>query len=581
MKKVFFTASAVLFIATGFAQTLQDAITKTNNESFELADADLQTLIKQQPTNGVNYFYLGENSFNNEDIDGANASYLKGVEVNATYPLNYVGLGKVLLFNGKVEEANKQFFQAKTLGAKNAEVFRKIAEAWLVTDNKNADEAINLLNIAIKLEPKNAENYILLGDAQFTKNPSDGSTPIKNYQKASELNPKSPKGILREGRLYEGGRNYNLALEKYKTALTLDPNFAPAYREIAELYSKAGQQTKSIENWQKYLSMNNKNDARYLYMNSLYRNKQYADAITEYGTLKANGFNKPIMERLAAYSYYEMGNKTDTLAYAKGLEAMNKFFGTAASDFKFWASDFEYKGLLLIRTGSEAEGLAEIDKGIALDAAVCSDAYTKLGKIAVEKKDYAKVIAYAERKQSCANPTFINTDYFDIGKAYYFYANEKERSLNDLKTALTKAKKPLAAADIKQKEDSILDLRTKADTAFKNLTKLNPSWEVGYQWRGRVNSMIDYKVELDTTKALYEKVIALVKTAEEKGAKANKAAQTEALEYLGYYYVTKKDKANSDLMFNQLKEIDPANEKAKSYFAPPKPAVPAKPAGAK
>lgn len=578
MKKLIFTASALLLGVSGFTQTLQDAITKTNNESFELAAADLQALIKQQPTNGVNYFYLGENSFNNEDIEGANASYLKGIEVNATYPLNYVGLGKVLLFNGKVEEANKQFFQAKTLGPKNAEVFRKIAEAWLVTDNKNADEAINLLNTAIKLDPKNAENYILLGDAQFTKNPADGSTPIKNYQKASELNPKSPKGILREGRLYEGGRNYNLALEKYKAALALEPNFAPAYREIAELYSKAGKQKESIENWKKYLEMNNKNDARYLYMNSLFKNKQYADAITEYGTLKNNGFNKPIMERLAAYSYYEMGNKTDSMAYIKGLEAINKFFGSVTPDFKFLASDYEYKGLLLIRTGKETEGLSEIDKGIALDAGVCSDAYTKLTKIATEKKDYAKAIAYTERKQSCVNPNFINTDYFDIGKAYYFYANEKERSLNELKTALTKAKKPLTTIEIKQKEDSILDLRTKADTAFKNLTKLNPNWEVGYQWRGRVNSMIDYKVELDTTKVIYEKVISLVKAAEEKGAKANKAAQIEALEYLGYYYVTKKDKTNADLMFNQLKEIDPNNEKAKNYFAPPKPA---KAAGAK
>src|SRR5262249_46341584 len=152
---------------------------------------DLRSLIRQQPTNGINYFYLGENFFKDEDADSANICYKKGAEVNATYPLNYVGLGKVLLFNGKVDDAKAQFYKATTLGVKSGEVYRKIAEAWLSTENKNADEAIILLNTAIKLEPKNAENYILLGDAQFTKNPSDGSTPIKNYQKASELNPKS------------------------------------------------------------------------------------------------------------------------------------------------------------------------------------------------------------------------------------------------------------------------------------------------------------------------------------------------------------------------------------------------------
>lgn len=579
MKQLIFTASALLLVATGFSQTLQEAIIKTDNERFELAATDLRALIRQQPTNGTNYFYLGENFFKDEDADSANICYKKGAEINATYPLNYVGLGKVLLFNGKIDDAKAQFYKATTLGVKNGEVYRKIAEAWLSTDNKNADEAINLLNTAIKLEPKNAENYILLGDAQFAKNPADGSTPIKNYQKASELNPKSPKGILREGRLYEGGRNYTLALEKYKTALSLDPNFAPAYREIAELYSKAGQQSKSIENWKKYLEMNNKNDARYLYMNSLFKNKQYADAITEYTTLRTNGFRKPIMERLAAYSYYEMGNKNDSMAYVKGLEAMNKFFNAAGKDFKYIAADYEYKGLLLVRNGKENDGLVEIEKAIAMDASVCADAYSKLTKASVEKKDYAKVIAYTERKKTCSNASFNNGDYFDIGKAYYFYSNEKQKDLDAIKNELTKKKKPTNSPELKQKEDSIVSLRIKADTAFKNLTQLNPNWPVGYMWRGRVNSLLDPNVDLDTTKVLYEKVIALIKPEEKNTTYKNN--YIESLEYLGYYFVKKKDKANADLIFNQLKEIDPNNEKAKNYFNPPKPAAPAKATGGK
>ena len=55
-----------------------------------------------------------------------------------------------------------------------------------------------------------------MGDAQLEKNPTDGSGPIKSYKTATTLNPKSVKGILREGKLYQRGRNYQLALDKYK-----------------------------------------------------------------------------------------------------------------------------------------------------------------------------------------------------------------------------------------------------------------------------------------------------------------------------------------------------------------------------
>jgi tetratricopeptide (TPR) repeat protein len=104
-----------------------------------------------------------------------------------------------------------------------------------------------MANSAIKLESKNPENYILLGDAQLEKNPSDGSAPVKSYQQASSLNPKSTKGILREGKLYQRGRNYQLALDYYKKAMGIDPSYAPAYREIAELYSLAGQPARGAE----------------------------------------------------------------------------------------------------------------------------------------------------------------------------------------------------------------------------------------------------------------------------------------------------------------------------------------------
>jgi len=354
-----------IFITIGFAtaiqaQTLQEAIKKTDNERFESAAVDFRDLIAKE-NKGENYFYSGENYFKRGEEDSANILYLKGAELNPAYPLNFVGLGKTQLVKNDLNGAKTQFFKATSISlSKNAEVYRKIAEAYLATEFKNPDEAIIAANAAIKLDPKNPEGYIILGDALLEKNPGDGNEPIKKYKQATTLDPKSAKGIIREGSLYRRGRNWQLALDTYKSAIAIDPNFAPAYREAAELFFLAGQPAKSIEYWKKYLELNNSDYARYRYMSALYTNKQYADAVTEYEGLKAKGFSNLYFERLAGYSYAEMGDKTDKEAYAKGLVALNKFFEMAPQNFKYISNDYKYKGILLSRTGKDSIALIEM-----------------------------------------------------------------------------------------------------------------------------------------------------------------------------------------------------------------------------
>lgn len=582
MKQLFYAASLILLTHSGFTQTLQELVTKTDNENFEIAAAGYRNLLVKEPAKGENYFYYGENFFKSGDVDSANIYYLKGVEVNATSPLNYAGLGKVLLSKGKMDEAKSQFFKAITLGAnKNAEVLRRISEAWLVTDNKNADEALTLANNALKMEPKNPENYILLGDAQLEKNPTDGSGPVKSYQMATTLNSKSTKGILREGKLYQRGRNYQLALDYYKKAIGIDPSYAPAYREIAELYSLAGQPSKSIENWKKYLELNNSDYARYRFMSALFANKQYSEAVMQYENLKKANFNNVYLERLAAYSYAEMGNKPDTAAYTKGLKALNTFFATAGPNFKYIANDYKYKGILLARTGKDSLGTLEMEKAIALDSSASGEIYGTLASIAAKNKRYDKVILYQEKKAKRDYKNLNANDCFDLGKAYYFTGAAKQKDVADQRAALAKKKKPTDSPELSAIDEAAILSFSKADSAFKKLTQLNPTWPWGYTWRGRCNASIDPKATTDTTKTQYEKVIQLVKPEERTGT--YKPNIVEAYEYLGYYYVTKKDDAKAKEYWLIVKELDPSNEKANNYLNPkkPQPVAPKKTTGAK
>ncbi|MBS1652645.1 MAG: tetratricopeptide repeat protein [Bacteroidetes bacterium] len=560
MRKLIFNIAALIVVYSAKSQNIQDAIKKTDSELFETAEADFKALINKEPNKGENYFYLGENYFKRDDADSANYFYGKGAELNATYPLNYVGLGKVLLSKNKTADAKTQFFKALSISQnKNAEVMRKIAEAWLATDNKSPDDAINQANAAIKLEPKNPEGYIILGDALLEKNPSSGGEPIKNYKMATTLNPKSTKGIIREGKLYQRGRNYQLALDKYKEAEAIDANYAPAYREKAELYYMAGQPGKSIENWKKYLELNNNQYSRFRYLNALFKGKQYTEVVKEYEEFKKTNFDNLYLERLAGYSYCEVGDKADKESYNKGLVAINKFFEKAGPNFKYIPEDYKYKGLLLSKTGKDSLGIVEIEKAIAADPNTATDLLSDIAGIYYKNKRYLKVAETIDRKEKINSTTLNNNDYFNLGRSYYYLTTP---IFNE---AMTSKDHKIKAA----KELECQPLLIKADSAFSGLCRKNPNWSTAFIWRGRVSSLYEIvtkKEKEGLAKTHYEKAIATIKP--EEKTSSHKKEYVEALEYLGAYYVVVADKAKADETWGALKELDPSNQKVINYYKP-------------
>lgn len=523
--------SLVAFIFGAYilsAQSLESAIKKSNNDQLDAATSEFLQLLKTNPDKGEIYFYLGENYFKKGISDSALYYYQKGIEKNPTYPLNYVGYGKILWYQGKTEDAKAQFFKANSISQnKNAEVFKKIAEVYINAPQKNLNEAIELINKAMKLDPKNPQNYILMGDALLEKNPTDGSPAIKQYQEAIKLNPQSAIGLLRIGKLYERARNYQLAVENYEKAISVEPNYAPAYRELAELYHKANKDNKAIEMYQKYLQLNNTTEARYRYASFLFDKKDYEEAIKEMEALKSQGFDNPYVNRILAYSYYELGDKKDKDAYTKGLNYINKFFEKAGNNFKYLPSDYKYKALLLLKNNQDSLAQQEINKAIEMDSTLKNELYKEVAKTFLKNKKYTLAANYFDK----INPNSMdNQDWFEAGRAYYFN---------------------------KQFD--------KADTAFGNVIAKLPNFDLTYIWKGRTKANLDPKNEKWLAFPYYDKYLSLVKP-EERNTPAKKNNVIEACEYLGYYYMAQKNKDKATEYFTIIKELDPNNAKAQAFF---------------
>lgn len=542
MKTQLTTFFSVLSCGFSFAQSLQDGINKTENERFTESKAAFDALISKEPNNGAYYFYKAENFFEwsqvdkaPEYIDSAKAVWSKGITLDPENPLSIVAQGKIQWLNNDAVGAKATFTKAlSATKSKNAEVMRGIAETYIESPVQSLDDAITVLNSAIKLDPKNEDSQLLMGDALLAKTPDNASEAIKYYNEVLKINPKSPRGIVRVANIYRRAQNWETANDYYKEAISIDPTYAPAYRENAELYFLFGSGALAIQNWEKYLELNNGNEARYRYASSLYIAGQYCDAIKQIESLQSVNYNNYFMERILAFSYYEC-NKADGIdvatATSNGLKALERYFGIVPSD-KIIFEDYKYKGMLLSLSGSDSLAIIELSKGYELNP-TAHEILGEIGKLYFKAKKYDKVIEVYNKKKSVSD--LKGLEYYDLGRSYYY------------------GPKNYIAAD----------------SAFAKLNELSNTYYPGFLWRARVTYFVDTVQTNYSQKPYYEKVYELI-TADDKNTKFGKTAFIESAKYLGRYYSLDvspaKDITKAKEFWTKIIEIDPNDADALAFF---------------
>ncbi|MFM7023630.1 MAG: tetratricopeptide repeat protein [Flavobacteriales bacterium] len=511
-------AFSVLSVSATFAQTLKEVIKFTDNEQFESAQAAFGKLIKAEPANSNNYFYLGENFFGMEILDSAKMTYQKGIEIDPENALNYVGLGKVQWYQEDAA-AKENFAKAIALSkSKNATVLYKIAEVYIKAPKQNLPEAFILLNNAAKLEPKNPEIYILMGDAFLEQ--ENGSQAIVYYEKATTLDPNSTKALLRTGKLYGRAQNFQLAFEYYEKANAIDSSFAPAYREKAEFYYKDKKLDKAIAQYQKYLQLNDNLSARVRYASFLFLSKQYPRAISEIQEIQKRDTSRVALYRLLAYSYYETGD------YAAGMANMDKFFQKADNDkVKVAVTDYKYQGRLLSKTNQDSLAIISLNKAVAMDS-TDAELYMELGTLYYRNKQYPQAISALEKRivlQKGASPNDFNA----LGRAYFYNKDY-----------------------------------AKSDSIFAKIVAAKPDLPLGYLWRARSMANLDPDSKLGLAKPHYE---AFIQKAEVDVQK-NKKDLVDAYSYIAYYSYMHNDLPNARLYYKKVLELDPENANAKTFM---------------
>lgn len=542
----YFATLSFLFVSVAQAQTLADAVSKTENERYEEASAAFKSITEKDPKNGNNWYYFGENYFKRaaldnyttSDVDSAMMMYQKGFDVNPTNPLPYIGMAKVHQVKDSEKDANSNFYKVLALSDSkkpNPEHQLELADAYLaVPKYRNPDEALKILDGLMKSEGKNPELHILRGDALFFKNSGNAGEAVKSYEKAYELDKKSCRAILKQGRIYKMARNEKLGLEYYQKAIKVDSLFAPAYREIAELYHQFGYDAKALENYKKYVQFNNSDGARKRLVEFMYLMKMYKEVIPMILDLQSKGMKSCYLWRYLGPAYYEAGDKFEKDAYKKSYEALSQFFTCAGLNFKYFPQDYKYKGLSLSKAYKDSVpmllmAIEELKKAIEIDRDANCDLWGDIGTIYMKMNKYTETIEAYKNKSACPNG-LKGQDYYFLGRAYYFSADYKM-----------------------------------ADTTFALLIKAVPANPLGCFWRARASVMLDPKNEKWLAKPHYECYYNAIKP-EDRTLPQNKAFMSETLDYLINESISGiKDNVKGKDYLEQLKKVDPKYAKIPTF----------------
>lgn len=436
-------------------------------------------------------------------------------------PMGKVAAGRALLAKGQTGPAESQFeAAAKATKNKDAKILTLIAQAYAESDVKDISKAQNYVNAAQTALKKDDPALLVARGDIFLHTDQGGGEAMNSYDRATTANPSFAQAYYKKGVLSVRSRNFNVAQDNLKKAIELDPSYAPAYRELADMYYYAGQYDLALKTFQQYIGLAERasnTDAQYA--SFLYLTKKYPESLTEVNKVLQVDPSNVTMNRLKAYSLYETND------YAGAAAAMDNYM-KVVPPAKIIPEDYIYQGKILIKAGRADEGIAVMKKAISTstDPAKTSDLENELAQAYTAKKDYNNAIAIFTKRMAGGKG-----DLTDQARLAIAYEGAKRYS--------------------------------QADSVYNIILTAKPTYVAGYRSRARVNFAMDPDSKKGLAKPHYEKYIEAA-NADAANAAKYKDGLVEANNYLGYYNLQQGDKKAALPYYQQVLTLDPGNKDA-------------------
>jgi cytochrome c-type biogenesis protein CcmH/NrfG len=543
--KIFSLALVATTIAK--AQDLEPAKKAIDAEQFEKAKSLLKSVIQAKPSNGKAAFLLGTIYLKQNISDSASIYFQKGLLASEGARLNYIGQGQLDLdANNKTAAQAKFDLVIKELKKKDTEEYVYIARAFMNADKPDYKSAIAVLTKAATANPNDAQVQLALGDAYYgDKNQNDS---YRAYLNAFQFDNSLIRAKMQLGVLLKGAKAYTEAVKSYDEVISINQNYGPVYRELAETYylwanNVPKTYTENIQKalgfYEKYLTLTDYSiTSRMRHADFLILAKDYKALELEANKMKELDGVNPRILRYLGYSAYENGNIDGA------LDALQKF--TSNTSNKIIPRDYLYLGQAKIKKGASADGksveatqlasgIADIKKAVEMEPLAANE-LNEIGKKLYDQKAFTAAAAVFEAAVTNPNSKNYLIDNFYLGNSLYYDNTRKDVVKPD----------PIALQ--------------KADTAFGNVITASPTTQDAYIFRARTNKLLENDELMST---YYQQYLDVVTAKGEEEVTKNKNKFIEAYNNIAAVFAN-SDKTKAVDYFNKTLALDPANEYALS-----------------
>lgn len=553
---VYTLLAAVVATTTVQAQDLEEAKKAIQEEKYDKAKAILQSLVKAKPNEGSNFYYLGDLFLKEDQSDSSRFYFNKGLEAKNKASLNYIGLGQLELDNNRTAEAQANFAKAeKDIKKKDYEEQLLVANAYINAGHPNTKKAIEIAQSIVEKDYKNAQAYLVLGKAYLIdKKMNEAFSAFRN---AYDYDNSLLEAKLQLAAITKRARAYGNAVNDFKEVIALNPNYAPAYRELAETYSLWAKTSntnqdeylkQAAENYKKYITLSDGSaDAKMRYADFLVQTQDYVALEEIANELKTNENVNPRIFRYLGYAAYENKHYKESVT---ALDSFLKKYLKTNKNMNIIGRDYMYFGLGKMHIADEGdtrdeklyqEGLQELREAVKVEEAIAGE-YNVYGVALFKQGSKDKLNKYADAadilKISAAvknQPNYVYDNYY-LGYSYYFIGKEQED-----------------AAILKLSSD-----------AFSNTIAVSPSTDEAWLLKGRANRYIDTPESREVMNEAYLGFVKAVTDKGELGKVDNKNKLIEAYTFIGMHYGNTNQDEKAVIYLKKVLELDPTNDFAKN-----------------
>jgi tetratricopeptide (TPR) repeat protein len=160
-----------------------------------------------------------------------------------TESFELINRGVTAYKNGEYDIAVENLERAASMALNNFRAHFYLGLALI--GERRYREAIDVLNIALELDPDHLQSLVGVGDAYLKL--GDLEEAKAGYFRALKFRAEYPDALDGLARVAEAQASYDEAIELYRRAITSNRGFAPAYTHLGDLYLRQGKFEEAVE----------------------------------------------------------------------------------------------------------------------------------------------------------------------------------------------------------------------------------------------------------------------------------------------------------------------------------------------